>query len=103
MIVWNGTTAYPTGHIAFADEDYDRSGYIAVLGQNQGTGGTPPPVFPSDGGSTTNVNRLSVSNFAGAFRYRDWQHTPPTPPVPSRLREKRFPWVLYANKLRNKY
>jgi hypothetical protein len=105
VIVWNGTTAYPTGHIAFADEDYDRSGYIAVLGQNQGTGGTPPPVFHRDGGSTANVKRLSVSNFAGAFRYRDWQHTPPTPTptVRSIPKQKRFPWVLYANKLRNKY
>ena len=105
VIVWNGTTAYPTGHIAFADEDYDGSGYIAVLGQNQGTGGTPPPVFPQDGGSTANVKRLSVSNFAGAFRYVDWQHTPPTPAptVRSMPKQKRFPWVLYANKLRNKY
>ena len=103
VIVWNGTTAYPTGHIGFADEDYDGSGYIAVLGQNQGTGGTPPPFFPQDGGSTANVKRLSVSNFAGAFRYRDWQHTPPTPTVQSKPKVKRFPWVLYANKLRNKY
>lgn len=103
VIVWNGTTAYPTGHIGFADEDYDGSGYMAVLGQNQGTGGTPPPVFPQDGGSTANVKRLSVSNFAGAFRYRDWQHTPPTPTVQAKPKVKRFPWVLYANKLRNKY
>ena len=55
VIVWNGTTLYPTGHIGFADEDYNGSGDIAVLGQNQGTGGIPTPVFPSDGGSTTNV------------------------------------------------
>ena len=103
VIVWNGTTAFPTGHIGFADEDYDGSGYIAVLGQNQGTGGTPPPVFPSDGGSTTNVKRLSVSNFAGAFRYREWTHTPPSPTVRSIPKQKKFPWVLYANKLRNKF
>ena len=100
VIVWNGTTAFPTGHIGFADEDYDGSGYIAVLGQNQGSGGTPPPIFPSDGGSTTNVKRLSVSNFAGAFRYKEWESTPPTPPV-GFTTKKRFPWVLYARKLRN--
>ena len=42
VIVWDGTTSYPDGHIGFADEDYNGSGSIAVLGQNQGSGGTPP-------------------------------------------------------------
>lgn len=99
VIVWNGTSSFPTGHIGFADEDYNPESLrmINVLGQNQGSGGTPPPVFPAAGGSTTNVNRLSLVDFAGAFRYKAWHS--PTPPTPS-FRENHYPWVLYARKLR---
>lgn len=99
VIVWNGTLQYPTGHIGFADEDYDPANLrmIKVLGQNQGTGGTPIPIFPPEGGSTANVNSLSLVDFAGAFRYKAW-HEGPTPPTPTTKKHK-FPWVLYARKL----
>ena len=97
VIVWDGTGSFPDGHIAFADEDYDGSGTIAVLGQNQGSGGTPPPISHPNGGTTANVKRLSTANFLGAFRYKEWHTTPPTPPV-SRYKGK-FKWVLYARKL----
>ena len=98
VIVFNGTTSYPTGHIGFADEDYDGSGYIALLGQNQGTGGIPTPINNPNGGTTANVKRLSLSTFAGAFRYKAWETTPPTPP--STTIKSSFPWVLYSKKLR---
>ena len=92
ILVWDATTQVPAGHIAFADEDYDGSGYIWVLGQNQG--GTPLP----EGGTAVTRNHLGTSNFLGAFRYRPWHTTPPTP---TSTFKTRFPWVLYANKLRN--
>ena len=31
-----------------------------------------------------------------------WDSTPPTPPTPSQLTKKKFPWVIYLRKLRNK-
>ena len=31
-----------------------------------------------------------------------WDSTPPTPPTPSQLKKKKFPWVIYFRKLRNK-
>lgn len=95
VIVWDGSTGYPTGHIGFADEDYDGSGTIAVLGQNQGTGGTPTPVVDPEGGTTANVKRLSTNNFLGAFRYKEWEDTPPTPTH----RPTHFKWVLYLREL----
>ena len=97
MIVTGATTAVPTGHNAFCDADYDAErGYIPIVGQNQG--GTP---FPS-GGAVTNTINWYYTDFLGAFRLKAW-HTP-TPPTPQGGRAKRgFKWVLYANKLRNKY
>lgn len=33
-----------------------------------------------------------------------WDSTPPTPPTPTeKIKKKKFPWVLYARKLRNKH
>lgn len=97
VIVWDGTTSYPDGHIGFADEDYNGSGSIAVLGQNQGSGGTPPPISHPNGGTTANVKTLGTLGFLGAFRYREWEDTPPTPPV---TRSKgSFNWVLMARRL----
>lgn len=93
ILVLNGTTANPPGHITFADENYDGSGYIWCVGQNQG--GTPDP----GGGTAVTRNRLGVQDFLGAFRYKAWHTTPPTPTPTTR---DRFPWVLYARKLRNR-
>lgn len=91
VVVLNGTTANPAGHIAFADENYDGSGYLWCVGQNQG--GTPLP----SGGTPVTRNRLGMGDFLGAFRYKAWHTTPPTPSTYT----TRFPWVLYARKLRN--
>ena len=102
IVVYNGTTSNPPGHIGFADEDYDPSkgGYLAILGQNQGTGGTPPPDFNPAGGTTANVKDLyTATDFLGAFRYIPWNE--PVPPTPTQYKQK-FPWVLYARKLREK-
>lgn len=99
VVVFDGTTGYPAGHIGFADENYNGSGSIAILGQNQGSGGTPPAISNPAGGTTANVKSLSTSNFLGAFRYRGWNG--PEPPTPTTT-QKRFKWVLYARRLNNR-
>lgn len=87
---WYGST----GHIGFADEDYNGTDYIYILGQNQGAGN--PQV-----GAPFNIVRsyIGAGAFLGAFRYDAWASTPPTPPVP--VTRGHFPWVLYAKKFRN--
>lgn len=94
------------GHIGFADEDYNpnKGGYLAILGQNQGSGGVPPaqqnPQGP-DYGTTANVKDLyTATDFLGAFRYREWVH--PVSPARTSISKSKFPWVLYARKLREK-
>lgn len=54
------------GHIGFADEDYNGSGSIKFLGQNQGGIAYP------GGGSNFNIVNISMATFLGAFRYKGW-------------------------------
>lgn len=57
--------AYPAGHIAFADEDYDTSGYLTLYGQNQSS--------PNDSaGCPFDTHSYAVSMILGAFRYKAW-------------------------------
>lgn len=93
ILVFEGTAANPPGHITFADEDYDGTGNIWCVGQNQG--GTPSP----SGGTAVTRNRLSTIGFLGAFRYKGWEEEPPTPPGPSGRTRGKFKWVLYSRKL----
>lgn len=91
-VVFNRAGSFWTGHIAFADEDYNGSGTLACLGQNQGQGigvGTP-----------SNVVRMGVGNFLGAFRNTKWEHAPEPVVISKTPKQKRFPWVLYSRKLR---
>lgn len=93
MVIMDGTTTNPPGHNAFCDSNYgDYSGYIPVVGQNQG--GTP---FPG-GGAVTNIINWPLDNFLGAFRLKAW-HESPTPTI---IKKSKFPWVLYARKFRIK-
>ena len=92
VIVFNYFSGNPYGHIGFADENYNGTNIIQLLSENNG--GTPDP----DGGAYTNVNGYSLTHFRGAFRYRAWEPTPPTP-TPTK---SHFKWVLYARKLRDK-
>lgn len=93
VIVYDQFPANPYGHVGFADQDYQGTDDIQILSQNNG--GTPY----QPGGSYTNVNNYTLAYFRGAFRYRNWI----TPPTPGTQRKSKFPWVLYANKLRKKY
>lgn len=74
------------GHAGFADEDYDGSGNLYMYDQNY-----------------NNIryvmkHHVSMATFVGAFRYDAW-YTPPTPPTPTE-ESARFPWFIYARKIR---
>lgn len=100
VIVFNYTSSNPYGHVGFADVDYanwipdpNQPYEFPVLSQNNG--GTPDGM----GGAYTNVHGYDIRLFLGAFRYKAWETTPPTPSSDAR---SHFKWVLYANKLRNR-
>lgn len=92
IIVYNYFIGNPYGHIGFADENYNGTDNINILSENNG--GAPDP----EGGAYTNVANYSLAYFRGAFRYKAWHTNPPTPTTT----KSHFPWVLYANKLREK-
>lgn len=99
ILVYNQFSANPYGHVGFADQDYatwhaaNPSSYeFPILSENNG--GTSDPA----GGAYANIHGYDTRLFLGAFRYIPWE--PPTPPTPSGTRKSRFPWVLYARKLR---
>lgn len=81
-----------TGHICFADENYNGSDYIKCLGQNQGQG--------SGVGKASNIVNVSLKTFLGGFRNTSWGSDDPEPPVPSVTKKTTFPWTLYANRIK---
>lgn len=92
IIVMDGTSENPAGHITFANENYNGTNTISCMGQNQG--GAPDP----SGGTAVTINNLGLGDFLGAFRYKAWHTTPPTPTTS----RSKFKWVLYARKLRQR-
>lgn len=97
IIVLNGNSSNPPGHIAFADENYSNPNSIMAIGQNQG--GTPSP----GGGTAVTRNSIGLDLFLGAFRYKAWHTTPPTPTYGYTPKRKGFKWAIYAGKLREKW
>ena len=100
-LVFNRSSFSSDGHICFADSDYSGRYYqngawrLNCLGQNQGQG--------TGWGTPSNVVGINLANFLGIFRNTNWETTPPPQPTPdSGLKDDKFPWVLYARKLRNK-
>lgn len=76
------------GHAGFINQDYN------VLTLNYG-------FYTQNyaGRRSVALDTYTLNDFGGAFRYDAWvQPTPPTPP----FRRGKFPWVLYARKLREK-
>lgn len=94
VVVFDKNASYYSGHIAFADQDYSGGSRISCLGQNQGQG--------TGYGTPSNIKSLNANEILGAFRNTNWIVTPPTPPTPTPSRSGKFPWVLYARKLRQK-
>lgn len=75
------------GHGGFAAEDYNGSGFLDMYDQNY-----------------NNIryvmeHNVSMTTFLGAWRYDGWNE--PTPPTPTSKTKNKFPFVLYARKLRN--
>lgn len=88
ILVWNSNQFSTTGHIAFADENYNGTNNINCLGQNQGQG--------TSGGA--NIVTLNFNNFLGIFRNTRWDSTPPTPPTPptptETTKKRKYPWPI---------
>lgn len=81
-VVFKGTSNYPTGHIAFADEDYkDGMTRMNFLGQNQGQGSLKP----------SNIANISLANFIGAFRNSNWATSKPST---KDEKKHKFPWSI---------
>ena len=84
-----------TGHICFADENYNNSDTLKCLGQNQGQG--------TGWGTPSNIVNMNLTRFCGGFRNTLWKSVDPTPPTPTGFEHKKeFPWVLYSQKFRTK-
>ena len=90
IIVLNASPTSTTGHIAFADEDYNPShpNTLRLFGQNQGQG-----IY--GGANTVNFN---LTYFLGIFRNTKWTTSPsptPTPtPTDKKTKKDKFPWAV---------
>lgn len=71
MLFWTNNSRW--GHVAFADEDYNGSNYLKVLGENQKGDGSGYPFT---------VINMSLSTFLGAFRYKEWAKVVEVPTRP---------------------
>ena len=71
-IVLGSSAISQTGHIAFADEDYNGTTSMILLGQNQ--------VNPNlTTGHIPTLTNLNISAFLGAFRFKAWIKPKPEP------------------------
>lgn len=75
------------GHGGYINEDYSGEHTYGIYSQNYA------------GRRSVALDHYDLHDFGGAFRYTEWAPGP-TPPTPGT--QKRFPWVLYANRLRQK-
>lgn len=92
VVVFNRVGSFSTGHIGYADENYNGSDRINILGQNQGQG--------TSSGTPSNIVVNSLGNFLGAFRNSNWQVPDPTPPTPESHKNRKFKWVLFNNRIK---
>lgn len=87
IIVIDGTSDYPTGHICFANEDYNGTTRLSTFGQT-------PSLHGINGNAS--IDTISIALFLGIFRNGDW-YIPPEPPTPTEVKKKKFPWVIAWN------
>ena len=90
VIVMGRTRYNYAGHICFADEDYNNTGRINCLGQNQRGNGTGYPAT---------IDNLGLGNFLGIFRNTNWQGTPPPEPETG-YNKHRYNFVLFNRRKR---
>ena len=81
MLVFDITPTSSTGHIGFADEDYNGTDTIALLSENW------------NGNTTVHVANKSLSNFLGIFRNTNW-FSGPTPEPGRSTKKRNFPWPV---------
>lgn len=86
VIVLSGIASLPSGHIAIADEDYNGSDYLNILGQHQGEASSAVDSF-------VNVRNFEIgSRFLGIFRNSNWAGSSPTPTETKT--KKKFPYPV---------
>ena len=97
IIVFNYTSNNEYGHVGFADVDYgnwtpdpNQPYEFPILSENNQ--GTPDP----SGGAYVNIHGYDIRLFLGAFRYKGWH---PTPPTPTYVRSK-YPFILLSRRRR---
>lgn len=91
IIVFNTYSGWygSTGHIGFADENYNGTDYIKILSQNYGAGSNPRT------GKAFNIaNAYLGVAFLGIFRYIPWESAPPSPTPTTETKKKKFPWAV---------
>lgn len=87
VIVLSGIPSLPAGHIAFADEDYNGSNYLNILGQHQGEASSAVDSF-------VNVRNFEIgSRFLGIFRNTSWRSQPEPEPEEDKKKRK-FPYPV---------
>ena len=91
VIVIGPSAISNVGHIAFADEDYNGTDIMQLLGQNQ--------VNPNPNtGHIPTVTLVGISAFLGAFRYHEWDNPEPK----TKTKKHKFPFFIYTKKINNR-
>lgn len=80
---WYGTS----GHIGYANEDYNGTDLISLLSENFGSGSNP-----TTGKAFNIMDAYLGSAFLGAFRLDMWNE--PIPPTPTEEKERHFPYPI---------
>ena len=93
VVVLNANQWSSAGHCAFADENYNGTNNLRLLGQNQEN---PSAEY----GHVFTINNVDISSFLGVFRNKEWQKSPEPEPTPGLKRVDKFPWVLYQKRLK---
>lgn len=70
VVVLNANQWSSAGHCAFADEDYNGTDNLYLLGQNQEN---PSAQY----GHVFTINNVNISSFLGVFRNKEWSTRPP--------------------------
>lgn len=79
------TTGGDFGHAGFINENWSGDKTYAIYSQNY------------NGRRSVGLDFYNLNEFGGAFRYEAWN---PIPPIT--IKRKNFPWVIYANIIRNR-
>ena len=92
VMVYDQFTGNEWGHIGFANQDY------ATWTPDPSQPYEFPILSQNNSANYVNVKGYDTRLFLGAFRLKVWNPSP----SPTQENVKRFPWALYANKLRNR-